>query len=366
MSRKYSSSWNYAANYDVQIARPLDNRLVLESTLDLISKDTFGENAKFAYEGMIVAVVNDGVYYLKNLTTLQSFIYNNIITVATYDTLSAAGWEKIEGKATTDAEVLTLSTEFYENLNNNYNSLFTHTNQVSAQLNALISDNFTTLSSNLKILSSDVDTLSTDLNLLEKNHTEQINIISTNIDYLSTSIQTTSSIIDAKIDTNVSNIYDKINQITDEIKNDLTGVYVYKGTKATYDDLPTEGNNIGDVWNVEAAYGDVPAGTNYAWNGTDWEVVGGIVDLRPIENKTSLVVGTYKLNESVNISHLNNISLICIDDIGNHTNYYQIQSEECFKEVIAGDNNAFELDIADAGLLTVHATNSGYYQINGF
>ena len=361
MSRKYSSSWNYAANYDVQIARPLDNRLVLESTLDLISKDTFGENAKFAYEGMIVAVVNDGVYYLKNLTTLQSFIYNNIFTVATYDTLSAAGWEKIEGKATTDAEILTLSTEFYENLNNNYNSLFTHTNQVSTQLNTLISDNFTTLS-------SDVDTLSTDLNLLEKNHTEQINIISTNIDYLSASIQTTSSIIDAKIDTNVSNIYDKINQITDEIKNDLTGVYVYKGTKATYDDLPTEGNNIGDVWNVEAAYGDVPAGTNYAWNGTDWEIVGGgIVDLRPIENKTSLIIGTYKLNSgSVDISNLSSISIKCIDVMGNHTEFYQVQSESCYKEVIAGEGDAFNVYFDNTDKLVVSGINDGYYQITGF
>ena len=177
MSRKYNSSWNYTANYDVQIARPLDNRLVLESTLDLVSKDTFGENAKFAYSGMIVAVVNDAVYFLKDVNLLQTYILNNQPTTADYNILHLAGWEKLENK---------------------------------------------------------------------------------------------------------------------------------------------------------------------------------------------LTVGIYKLNESVNISHLNNISLICIDEVGNHTNYYQIQSEECFKEVIAGDNNAFELDISDAGLLTVHATNSGYYQINGF
>lgn len=50
----------------------------------------------------------------------------------------------------------------------------------------------------------------------------------------------------------------------------------YKGSKDTYDDLPTEGNNVGDVWNIVAAddtHG-VKAGDNVAWNGTGWDVLG--------------------------------------------------------------------------------------------
>lgn len=55
----------------------------------------------------------------------------------------------------------------------------------------------------------------------------------------------------------------------------------YKGSKDTYDDLPTEGNTVGDVWNVVAAdetHG-VNAGDNVAWNGTGWDVLAGTVDL---------------------------------------------------------------------------------------
>lgn len=55
----------------------------------------------------------------------------------------------------------------------------------------------------------------------------------------------------------------------------------YKGSKDTYDDLPTEGNNVGDVWNIVAAddtHG-VKAGDNVAWNGTGWDVLAGTVDL---------------------------------------------------------------------------------------
>lgn len=55
----------------------------------------------------------------------------------------------------------------------------------------------------------------------------------------------------------------------------LGDVLVYKGTKAAYANLPTTGNKTGDVWNVTAAYGDVPAGTNWAWNGSTWDALGG-------------------------------------------------------------------------------------------
>lgn len=54
----------------------------------------------------------------------------------------------------------------------------------------------------------------------------------------------------------------------------VTGLYSYKGSVATYADLPASNAN-GDVYNVEAAYGDYPAGTNFAWDGTAWDALGG-------------------------------------------------------------------------------------------
>lgn len=59
----------------------------------------------------------------------------------------------------------------------------------------------------------------------------------------------------------------------------VNGAYVYKGTVATYAALPdgTTGNEreVGDVYNVEAAYNNYPAGTNWAWTGTTWDPLGG-------------------------------------------------------------------------------------------
>lgn len=58
----------------------------------------------------------------------------------------------------------------------------------------------------------------------------------------------------------------------------LTGIYTYKGSKATYEELPTDAS-LGDVYNVEAAYDGHPAGTNYAWNGMYWDALAGSIDL---------------------------------------------------------------------------------------
>ena len=61
----------------------------------------------------------------------------------------------------------------------------------------------------------------------------------------------------------------------------LTTVYQYKGSVATYADLPTTGQKVGDVWNVETADPDhgIKAGDNVAWNGAQWDILGGNHDL---------------------------------------------------------------------------------------
>lgn len=67
--------------------------------------------------------------------------------------------------------------------------------------------------------------------------------------------------------------------LIEELKASVTSALDYKGTKDTYAELPAEGNKKGDVWNVVAAYGNTPAGTNYAWDGTNWDPLGGTIDL---------------------------------------------------------------------------------------
>lgn len=72
----------------------------------------------------------------------------------------------------------------------------------------------------------------------------------------------------------------------------LAGALKYKGTKATYADLPSTGNEKGDTWNVTAAYGTTPAGTNWAWDGTKWDPLGGDVDLSNYVTEDELVALT--------------------------------------------------------------------------
>ena len=66
--------------------------------------------------------------------------------------------------------------------------------------------------------------------------------------------------------------------LTETINNKVSKVYRYKGSCA-YAELPTSGNVTGDVWNVTDAHDNVPAGTNYAWDGASWDALAGIVDL---------------------------------------------------------------------------------------
>lgn len=56
-------------------------------------------------------------------------------------------------------------------------------------------------------------------------------------------------------------------------KSDITTVFRYAGSVETFDALPADDLTVGDVYNVEAD------GTNYVWNGTAWDDLGGDVDL---------------------------------------------------------------------------------------
>lgn len=80
---------------------------------------------------------------------------------------------------------------------------------------------------------------------------------------------------------NLTNYYDKTNVYTKtEIDTKISSVYKYKGSVATYQDLPSTDLTVGDVYNVESD------GSNYAWNGTAWDKLGGEVDLSNYYNKT--------------------------------------------------------------------------------
>lgn len=58
----------------------------------------------------------------------------------------------------------------------------------------------------------------------------------------------------------------------------ISGAYKYKGSVATQEDLPSSGNSVGDVWNVQAD------GMNYAWNGTSWDSLGSDFTIEAMSN----------------------------------------------------------------------------------
>lgn len=62
------------------------------------------------------------------------------------------------------------------------------------------------------------------------------------------------------------------------VKAKLSNIYTYKGSKDKYAELPTDAE-AGDVWNVAEAHNGHPAGTNYAWTGSEWDALAGSVDL---------------------------------------------------------------------------------------
>jgi len=58
-----------------------------------------------------------------------------------------------------------------------------------------------------------------------------------------------------------------------QVDSKFTSVYIFKGSVDTYEDLPTEGNIVGDVWNVRKN------DTNYAWTSEGWDALGGTAEL---------------------------------------------------------------------------------------
>jgi len=91
-----------------------------------------------------------------------------------------------------------------------------------------------------------------------------------------------------KVDKNVDDLtyyYTKT-----EVDGKISSVYKYKGTVATYEDLPDTGLSIGDVYNVESD------GNNYAWAGTVWDKLGGDIDISNLQTK---ITSTNKLSSDL-------------------------------------------------------------------
>lgn len=120
------------------------------------------------------------------------------------------------------------------------------------------------------------------------------------------SLQEKSVEVDAKVEQNVESINNITNTVT-ELSNNLndnyynkadvdakvTGVYHYKGSVDSFDDLPTN-PAIGDVYNVKSS-GDV----NYAWTGEYWDNLGAIFEVDDYYKKNELYTRS-ETNDEIN------------------------------------------------------------------
>lgn len=125
-----------------------------------------------------------------------------------------------------------------------------------------------------------------------------------------TDLDSTTTALTERIDTVANNLatheadFNNPHKVTAE-QLGLTTVYQYKGSVATYADLPTTGQKVGDVWNVETADPNhgIKAGDNVAWDGTQWDILGGNHDLSGYaqlnSSNTFTALNTFRANLAV-------------------------------------------------------------------
>ena len=100
---------------------------------------------------------------------------------------------------------------------------------------------------------------------------------------ISTTYQTKSNLVTQWQATPDNQHYPSEALVKTYIDSKTSSVYRYKGSVATYNDLPTENLQIGDVYDVK------DTGMNYAWNGTSWDELGMNIDASLFELKENKV-----------------------------------------------------------------------------
>lgn len=88
--------------------------------------------------------------------------------------------------------------------------------------------------------------------------------------------------IDA-IESSIKTLTEQANTVLAEsvkIRESISSAVTYKGSVENYSDLPTEGNKVGDMYNIknpDKENGCKP-GDNVVWNGAEWDNMGGLID----------------------------------------------------------------------------------------
>jgi predicted nucleic acid-binding Zn-ribbon protein len=128
-----------------------------------------------------------------------------------------------------------------------------------------------TINNSITSINGEITTIKGDITSIESDITE----LQGNLDSAEGDITAVTNALDAhKAD------YDNPHKVT-AAQLGLATVYKYKGSVETYADLPTSGQQVGDVYNVKQADPDhnIEAGDNVAWDGEKWDILAGDTDL---------------------------------------------------------------------------------------
>ena len=140
----------------------------------------------------------------------------------------------------------------------------------------------------------------------------------------------------------------------EEVIEEISHAFEYKGSVETYADLEAiEDPKIGDVWNV------IETGKNYAWSGTEWDDLGGVVDLSNYWSKDELVPLTREDIDEITGSASTPESFM---KILADSNEVMLDEDLNFAEPITIDK-AFTIDLNGQEIKSV--INSPLFNVNG-
>lgn len=157
----------------------------------------------------------------------------------------------------------------------------------------------------------------------------------------------------------------------------IDNIFTYKGNIESYDLLPSDSANIGDVYNVESDFtivestplGDETskhyyAGTNVAWNGTSWDPLTGSVDLSSYASKEE--VSTLRTTISSNTEGINNLNsqlVITNQELSNKVDIIEGSSLITNEKLLLIDSNSEQIvtlrsDISELNSKVTNIENS--------
>lgn len=213
------------------------------------------------------------------------------------------------------------------------------------EFNAALASDISTVSTNISNINAvgadiaNVNTIAGDLTNIDTvaGNSSDVSTVSTNISNVNTAASNMSAIIAAPTQaanaaTSASNAQkwaegldsDVIplggthsakgwTNVCQQIVDSIGSVLHYKGSVATYADLPAVGQTLGDMYNITSD------GSNYVWTGSGWDAISGIVDLSAYRTSAAQdLIDSGKqdtLVSGTNIKTVNNTSLLGSGDI---------------------------------------------------